>query len=89
MDLRDPDGPPPGVASVAAILALRLVLLFAVIGSGWAVYEHFGSRWFHVFVFLAIAVRLHLEIRWIEKHVPPGIHPEHEARRREHPFRKR
>lgn len=90
MDPEDPlRQPGEGILYGVAILALRLALIFAVIGAGYAVHEQLGARWFHVFVFLAIAVRLHLELRWIEKNVPPGVHPPEKPDPKDNPFRKR
>ena len=57
-----------GVVITVIAMAARLVVLFALIGLAYAIYMHFGAKWFYVFIFAAIAVRLHLELTWIERH---------------------
>ncbi|MFZ1816109.1 MAG: hypothetical protein WBO55_16430 [Rhizobiaceae bacterium] len=47
--------------------AIRLGLVFAVFALGGAIYSQLGSGWFKVYIVLAIAIRVHLEIRWIEQ----------------------
>ena len=73
------------VISIIAMTA-RLVVLFTLIGVAYAIFTHFGAKWFYVFIFAAIAVRLHLELSWIERHFDAR-----EARQKEepNPFRKR
>lgn len=75
-----------GIAIGIIVMTLRLVVLFAVLGAGYAVYVHLGVKWFHVFIFAAIAVRLHLEIVWIERHFANEGSADRTA---ENPFRKR
>jgi hypothetical protein len=67
-------------------MAMRLIVLFAVIGLAYAIFMHFGARWFYVFIFAAMAFRLHLELSWIERH----FSEQEEAREQKpNPFRKR
>lgn len=65
----EPGGDEPGGIVTGLIrFVLRIVLLFTVMGVGYAVYTWFGTKWFHVFVFAAIALMLHLELLWIDRH---------------------
>jgi len=77
-----------GFALGLVSFVFRIFLVFAVIGSGYAIYEWFGGRWFFVFLFAVIAARLHFDLAWIEKH-----HPRQEdlpvKQKPENPFRKR
>ena len=77
-----------GMAKGFSAFAFRISLVFAVIGVGFEVYELFGAKWFYVYVFAAIAVRLHFDLAWIEKNHPneDGVQ---EDEKPENPFRKR
>ena len=77
-----------GLAGGFAAFAFRIMLVFAVIGVGVEVYQWLGTKWFYVYVFAAIAVRLHFDLAWIEKNHPHG-EEEPEEKKPENPFRKR
>lgn len=85
---RDIDWHLHGLAIGLVVFVLRITLVFAVIGSGYAVYEWFGGKWFFVFLFAVIAARLHFDLAWIERNHPrkddASIRQESE-----NPFRKR
>ena len=55
----------------AAILGLRLLIVFAVMGTGYFVIEHFGGDWFKVYVFAVMAAGLHFELKRIDREYPP------------------
>jgi hypothetical protein len=75
-----------GVVITVIAMAARLVVLFALIGLAYAIYMHFGAKWFYVFIFAAIAVRLHLELTWIERHFEQR---DSKSAEEPNPFRKR
>ena len=89
-DWHGPDWHGKEIANGFLVLAVRVAAVFAIIGLGYSVYELFGMGWFHVFVFAAIAFRLHWELRQIER---MDFNEEDERREAEeeasHPFRKR
>ncbi len=74
-----------GIAAGFAAFAFRIFVLFAVIGAGVEIYNLLGVKWFYVYVFAAIAVRLHFDLAWIERNHPRQDDKEEE----ENPFRKR
>lgn len=57
-----------GIATGIIGFAIRMVLLFAVMGAGYTVYTWLGTKWFHVFVFATIAAMLHFELLRIDRH---------------------
>jgi hypothetical protein len=61
-----------GIAIGLIAMALRLGLLFAVMGAAGWIYLNLGSDWFYVFIFAIIAARLHFELRWIERNFDSG-----------------
>ena len=79
------------VAVSIIAMVIRLVVLFAVIGIAYAVYASLGAGWFYVFVFAAIAVRLHLELSWIERHFAEAEDADSRSKDepKPNPFRKR
>ena len=70
-------------------MAIRLLVLFAVIGLGYLVYIQLGPKWFHVYIFAAIATRLHFELVWIERYYDENPVESDGDDRPENPFRKR
>lgn len=70
-------------------MCLRLVALFAVMGLGYLIYEYLGLRWFYVFIFAVIALRIHLELEWVERHSREIEENDARERNQENPFRKR
>jgi len=68
---RPPEMEGAGIVTGVAILGLRLALIFAVMGAGYYVHEHFGLEWFKVYVFAAIAAGLHFELKRIDREFPP------------------
>ncbi|MEC9342718.1 MAG: hypothetical protein VYD64_02615 [Pseudomonadota bacterium] len=69
------DHPAPygaGIVTGFLVLALRLALVFAVMGAGFFVHESLGVEWFRVYVFAALAAGLHFELRRIDREFPPG-----------------
>ena len=82
------ESPATGIAIGFAILFLRLVAVFAVIGAGAGIWHWLGSDWFYVYVAAMIALRIHLELRWIER-MPDEALDGSQEQGRAHPFRKR
>ena len=88
-----PDFPDPNafVTGIVA-MALRIAVLFMVFGAGYWIFIHFGQKWFYVFIFATLALRLHFELAWIERNYPPGEKISEKGRGEggpSHPFRKR
>ncbi len=61
----------PELGNGFAGLALRTAAAFVMMGFGYFVLLQFGGKGLAVLIALVIAVRLHFEIAWIEKNVPP------------------
>lgn len=70
-DRRPPSSPTAEIVIGAAILGLRLLIVFAVMGAGCLVIEHFGGAWFKVYVFAVMAAGLHFELKRIDREYPP------------------
>ena len=68
---RPPASNGAGIVIGAAILGLRLLIVFAVMGVGYLVIEHFGGAWFKVYVFAVMAAALHFELERIDREYPP------------------
>jgi hypothetical protein len=60
-----------GLTQGFADLAVRLAAIYVVIGGGYYTWLWFGDGWFRVYVAAFIAWRLHREILWVERNVPP------------------
>ncbi len=72
----------PGIGKGFAGLALRTAAAFVVMGFGYFVLQQFGGKGLAVLIALVIAVRLHFELAWIEKNIPPGDTGQKTARER-------
>jgi hypothetical protein len=70
-DRRPPSSHGVEIVIGAAMLGLRLILVFAVMGAGYLVHKHLGIEWFKVYVFAAIAAGLQVELNRIDREYPP------------------